>query len=74
MLARLWGRLTGNLDGTLVLLAVIVLTLGLFTLYSASYENPGRLNAQLAKVIRLTGLDAVFEIYPDVEAALTRAG
>lgn len=28
------------------------------------------LSNQLAKVIRLTGLDAVFEIYPDVEAAL----
>jgi rod shape determining protein RodA len=50
VLARLWDRLTGNLDGTLVLLAVIVLTLGLFTLYSASYENPGRLNAQLANI------------------------
>ena len=50
MLARLWDRLTGNLDGTLVLLAVLVLTLGLFTLYSASYENPGRLNAQLVNI------------------------
>jgi len=50
VLARLWDRLTGNLDGTLVLLAVIVLTLGLFTLYSASYENPARLNAQLANI------------------------
>jgi len=50
VLARLWDRLTGNLDGTLVLLAVLVLTLGLFTLYSASYENPGRLNAQLVNI------------------------
>ena len=50
MLARLWDRLTANLDGTLVLLAVIVLTIGLFTLYSASYENPGRLNAQFANI------------------------
>jgi len=50
VLARLWDRLTGNLDGTLVLLAVVVLTIGLFTLYSASYENPGRLNAQFANI------------------------
>jgi rod shape determining protein RodA len=50
MLARLWDRLTSNLDGTLVLLAVLVLTLGLFTLYSASYDNPGRFNAQLANI------------------------
>jgi rod shape determining protein RodA len=50
MLARLWDRFTANLDGTLVLLAVLVLTLGLFTLYSASYDNPGRMNAQFANI------------------------
>jgi rod shape determining protein RodA len=50
MFARLWDRFTENLDGTLVLLAVIVLTLGLFTLYSASYDNPGRFNAQFANI------------------------
>ena len=50
MFARLWDRFTSNLDGTLLLLAVVVLTLGLFTLYSASYDNPGRFNAQFANV------------------------
>ncbi len=50
MFARLWDRLTSNLDGTLVLLAVVVLTLGLFTLYSASYDNPDRFNAQFANI------------------------
>jgi len=50
MLARLWDRLTSNLDGTLVLLAALVLTLGLFTLYSASYDNPDRFNAQFANI------------------------
>jgi len=50
MFARLWDRFTSNLDGTLVLLAVVVLTLGLFTLYSASYDNPGRFNAQFANI------------------------
>jgi rod shape determining protein RodA len=50
MSARLWDRFTSNLDGTLVLLAVVVLTLGLFTLYSASYDNPDRFTAQFANI------------------------
>jgi len=50
MLARLWDRLMSNLDGTLLLLAVLVLTLGLFTLYSASYDNPDRFTAQFANI------------------------
>ncbi len=50
MLARLRDRFTSNLDGPLLLLAVVVLTLGLFTLYSASYDNPGRFNAQFANI------------------------
>jgi rod shape determining protein RodA len=48
--ARLWDRLTANLDGTLVLLAVLILSVGLFTLYSAAYDSPGRLNAQLVNI------------------------
>jgi rod shape determining protein RodA len=48
--ARLWDKLTGNLDGTLVLLAVLILTVGLFTLYSAAYDSPGRLNAQVVNI------------------------
>ncbi len=50
MFARLWDRLTANLDGTLVLLAVLILTAGLFTLYSAAYDTPGRLNGQLVNI------------------------
>jgi rod shape determining protein RodA len=48
--ARLWDRLTDNIDGALMLLAVLILSLGLFTLYSASYENPARIQAQLANI------------------------
>jgi rod shape determining protein RodA len=48
--ARLWDRLTENIDGALMLLAVLILTLGLFTLYSASYENPARMQAQLVNI------------------------
>ncbi len=51
MLARLWDKLTHGLDGTLVLLAVLILTVGLFTLYSAAYESPARVTAQLANIV-----------------------
>jgi len=50
MLARLWDRLTANLDGTLVLLSVLLIALGLFTLYSASYDNPARFTQQFANL------------------------
>ena len=50
MFARLWDKLAANLDGTLVLLAVLILTAGLFTLYSAAYDSPGRLNGQLVNI------------------------
>ncbi len=48
--ARLWDRLTENIDGSLMLIAVLILTLGLFTLYSAAYENPTRIQAQLVNI------------------------
>lgn len=48
--ARLWDRLTENIDGALMLIAMLILTLGLFTLYSAAYENPTRIQAQLVNI------------------------
>jgi rod shape determining protein RodA len=48
--ARLWDRLTENIDGTLMLTAVLILALGLFTLYSAAYENPTRIQGQLVNI------------------------
>jgi rod shape determining protein RodA len=48
--ARLWDRLTENIDGMLMLTAVLLLALGLFTLYSAAYENPARLQGQLVNI------------------------
>jgi rod shape determining protein RodA len=50
MIARLWDKLTEGIDGTLMLLSVLVLALGLFTLYSAAYENPSRVTAQLVNI------------------------
>jgi rod shape determining protein RodA len=37
-------------DGALMLIAVLILSLGLFTLYSASYENPARIQGQLVNI------------------------
>ena len=50
VLNRLWDRLTANVDSTLMLIATLILTVGLFTLYSAAYENPVRLEAQLVNI------------------------
>ena len=48
--ARLWDRLTANIDSALMLISVLILTVGLFTLYSASYENPARLEGQVVNI------------------------
>jgi rod shape determining protein RodA len=48
--ARAWDRLTESIDGTLMLIAVLILALGLFTLYSAAYENPARMQAQFVNI------------------------
>jgi rod shape determining protein RodA len=50
MVAQLWDKLTEGLDGTLMLLSVLILTVGLFTLYSAAYESPARVTAQLVNI------------------------
>ena len=47
---RLAGRFTGSIDGPLFTLALVIVVLGLATLYSASYEYPGRITAQLANL------------------------
>ena len=47
---RLWLRLIGGIDGTLLTLSLLLAALGLATLFSASYENPGRVSAQLANL------------------------
>ena len=50
MILRFWDELTANIDATLMLLAVLLITLGLFTLYSASYDTPARLSGQLLNI------------------------
>lgn len=50
MLARAWHRFTDNIDGPLLAIACLILLVGLATLYSASYENPARMQAQLVNI------------------------
>jgi rod shape determining protein RodA len=51
MIARLWQRFTANVDSPLFAVAALIVTLGLFTLYSSVNENPARLTAQLANIL-----------------------
>jgi rod shape determining protein RodA len=63
--ARLWDRLTDSIDGALMLLAVLILALGLFTLYSAAYENPLRLQAQIVNIcVALTAMWIAAQVPP----------
>jgi rod shape determining protein RodA len=50
MLARLWQRFTGNIDGTLLAIVALIVTLGMITLYSATDENQARMTAQLVNL------------------------
>jgi rod shape determining protein RodA len=47
---RLLHRLGEGVDATLLTLSLALAALGLATLFSASYENPGRVSAQLANL------------------------
>ncbi|MCC6610833.1 MAG: rod shape-determining protein RodA [Burkholderiales bacterium] len=51
MIARLWQRFTANIDSLLFAVAALIVTLGLFTLYSAVNESPARLVTQLANIL-----------------------
>ncbi len=47
---RAASRFTDSIDGPLFALSVVLVGIGLFTLYSASYEYPARVTAQLANL------------------------
>ncbi|MBC7803925.1 MAG: rod shape-determining protein RodA [Candidatus Parcubacteria bacterium] len=47
---RVASRLVEGIDGPLFLLSLALVALGLATLFSASYENPGRVSAQLVNL------------------------
>jgi rod shape determining protein RodA len=62
---RLWVRLAEGIDGTLITLSLLLAALGLATLFSASYENPGRVSAQLANLaVALAAMWLVARIPP----------
>jgi rod shape determining protein RodA len=44
---RVGARLVASLDRPLLAIALVLTAIGMFTLYSASYETPGRITAQL---------------------------
>jgi rod shape determining protein RodA len=50
MLERVLARIAAPIDGTLLAIVAAILALGLLTLFSAAYENPGRVSAQLANL------------------------
>jgi rod shape determining protein RodA len=55
-LERLWQRLAGNIDWTLLFICGAILSLGMATLYSASYENPARIQAQVVNITVALGV------------------
>ena len=50
MIELAWRRFTDKIDGPLFGIALTILMLGMLTLYSASYETPSRINAQVMNI------------------------
>jgi rod shape determining protein RodA len=62
---RLAARLVEGIDGPLLGLSLALVALGLVTLFSASYENPGRVTAQVANLfVALAAMWIVAQIPP----------
>jgi rod shape determining protein RodA len=62
---RMLQRVTEGVDGTLLALSLCLAALGIATLFSASYENPGRVTAQLANLcIALLAMWLIAQIPP----------
>jgi rod shape determining protein RodA len=64
-LRRVAMRITEGIDGTLLVLIFMLSLLGLAALYSASYENPGRVTAQVANLgVAFTAMWLVAQLSP----------
>ncbi|HUK04937.1 MAG TPA: rod shape-determining protein RodA [Burkholderiales bacterium] len=62
---RIARRLTAGVDGPLLALSLALAAVGLATLFSASYESPGRVTAQLANLaVALAAMWLVAQIPP----------
>jgi rod shape determining protein RodA len=64
-LRRVATRLIEGIDGTLLVLIFMLSLLGLAALYSASYENPGRVTAQVANLgVAFTAMWLIAQLSP----------
>ena len=64
-LRRVAMRLTEGIDGTLLVLIFMLSLLGLAALYSASYENPGRVTSQVVNLgVAFTAMWLVAQLSP----------
>jgi rod shape determining protein RodA len=62
---RIAQRLVAGIDGPLLTISFALVALGLVTLYSASYENPGRVTAQFVNLgVAFTAMWIVAQIPP----------
>ena len=62
---RTAARMVAGIDGPLFALSLALVALGLATLFSASYENPGRVSAQLTHLaLAITAMWLVAQIPP----------
>lgn len=50
MIARLWQRFAGNIDGVLLAIVALIVTVGMLTLYSATNESSVRMTSQLVNL------------------------
>ncbi len=50
MIARLWQRFAGNIDGMLLAIVALIVTVGMLTLYSATNESSVRMTSQLVNL------------------------
>jgi rod shape determining protein RodA len=63
MIARLWQRFAGNIDGVLLAIVALIVTVGMFTLYSATNENSVRMTSQLVNLaVALTAMWIVAQV------------
>ena len=64
-LRRLVARFSGSIDGPLFTLSFLLVGIGLATLYSASYENPARVTAQVINLaVAFTAMWILSQIPP----------
>ena len=64
-LRRIALRLADGVDGTLLVLMLALSTLGLLALFSASYENPGRVTSQVANLaVAVAAMWLVAQVHP----------